>query len=52
MITSKQIKEMEHGDKLVFNRSELKKIRSYIQGKKGYLIVMLPNDQYKLEKTN
>jgi hypothetical protein len=50
-MTSKEIRELKKGEKIVFKRQDLKKVRSYIQGKKGYLIVMLPEDYYKLERT-
>jgi len=49
-MTSKEIKELEVRDSLIFSKVDLKKVRSYIQGKKGYRIVMLPMDKYRLER--
>jgi hypothetical protein len=46
----KKVKELKVGESFIFERDELKKIRSLIQKKQGYLIVSAPDNKYKLEK--
>lgn len=46
----KKVKELKVGESFIFERDELKKIRSLIQKKQGYLIVLAPDSKYKLEK--
>ena len=45
-----KVKELKVGDSFIFERDELRKIRSLIQKKQGYLIVAAPDGKYKLEK--
>ncbi len=45
-----KVKELKVGESFIFERDELKKIRSLIQKKQGYLIVSAPDNKYKLER--
>jgi hypothetical protein len=45
-----KVKELKVGESFIFERNELKKIRSLIQKKQSYLIVSAPDSKYKLER--
>jgi len=45
-----KVKKLKVGESFIFERDELKKIRSLIQKKQGYLIVSAPDSKYKLER--
>lgn len=45
-----KVKELKVGESFIFERDELRKIRSLIQKKQGYLIVLAPDGKYKLER--
>ncbi len=45
-----KVKELKAGESLIFEREYLRKIRSLIQKKQGYIIVAAPDGKYKLER--
>jgi|688.fasta_scaffold848668_2 hypothetical protein len=45
-----KVKNLKQGENFIFEREDLKKIRSIIQNKKGFLIIAAPNAKYKLYK--
>ena len=45
-----KVKELKVGKSFIFEREDLRKIRSLIQKKQGYLIVSAPDSKYKLER--
>ena len=45
-----KVKELKVGDSFIFEREELRRVRSLIQKKQGYLIVAAPEGKYRLER--
>lgn len=45
-----KVKELKVGESFIFEREDLRKIRSLIQKKQSYLIVSAPDGKYKLER--
>ena len=45
-----KVKELKVGESFIFEREELRRVRSLIQKKQGYLIVAAPEGKYRLEK--